>query len=114
MAELERRKQFYVGEVPASATVWTEDPATQIPQRSGRGRQPTQPVRDSVRSVKDVADSLPAESWQVLGLREGSGEPLVFEFATVRVWAMRKQKPGPPIGVLIRRPVGGGAGDVKY
>jgi hypothetical protein len=47
-------------------------------------------------------------------LREGSGEPLVFEFATVRVWAMRKQKPGPPIGVLIRRPVGGGARDVKY
>ena len=114
MAELERRKQFYVGEVPASTTVWTEDPATQMPQRSGRGRQPTQPVRDSVRSVKDVADSLPAESWQVLCLREGSGEPLVFEFATVRVWAMRKQKPGPPIGVLIRRPVGGGAGDVKY
>ena len=114
LAELERRKQFYVGEVPVSTTVWTEDPATQVPERSGRGRQPTQPVRDSVGSVKEVAESLPAESWQVLCLREGSGEPLVFEFAALRVWAMRKQKSGPPVWLLIRRPVGGGEGEVKY
>jgi len=43
----------------------------------------------------------------VLCLREGSGEPVIFEFAAVRVWAMREQKPGPPAWVLIRRPVGG-------
>jgi SRSO17 transposase len=113
LAELERRRQLYVGEVPVTTTVWTQDPAAQIPEYSGRGRQPTRPVRDSVRSVKEVAESLPAEAWQVLCLREGSGEPVIFEFAAVRVWAMRDQKPGPAVWLLMRRPVGG-EGEVKY
>lgn len=113
LAALEQRQQRYVGEVPVTTTVWTEDPATQIPEYCGRGRQPTQPVRDSVRNVKEVAESLPAEAWQVLCLREGSGEPVIFEYAAVRVWAMRDQKPGPPIWLLVRRPVGG-EGEVKY
>jgi SRSO17 transposase len=113
LAELERRRQLYVGEVPVTTTVWTQDPAAQIPEYSGRGRRPTRPVRDSVRSVKEVAESLPAEAWQVLCLREGSGEPVIFEFAAVRVWAMRDQKPGPAVWLLMRRPVGG-EGEVKY
>jgi SRSO17 transposase len=113
LAELERRRQLYVAEVPVSTTVWTVDPATQIPEYSGRGPRPKLPVRDSVRSVKVVAESLPAESWRVLCLREGSGDPVAFEFAAVRGWAMRDQKPGPPIWLLIRRPVGG-VGEVKY
>ena len=113
LAQLERRKQLYVGEVPVTTTVGTKDPATQVPEYCGRGRQPTRPVRDSVANVKEVAESLPAESWQVLCLREGSGEPVVFEFARVRLWAMRDQEPGPPIWLLIRRPVGG-EGEWKY
>jgi len=113
LAELEKRKQLYVGEVPVSTTVWTEDPATQIPEYSGRGRQPTRPVRDSVRSAKEVAEALPAGAWQVLCLREGAGAPVAFEFAAVRVWAMRDQEPGPPVWLLLRRPVGG-EGEVKY
>src|SRR5947209_1515135 len=113
LAALEQRQQLYVGEVPVTTTVWTKDPATQLPEYCGRGRQPRQPLRDSVRSVKEVAEALPAESWQVLCLREGSGEPVALEFAAVRVWAMRDRQPGPPIWVLIRRPVGG-AGEVKY
>lgn len=113
LARLEQRQQLYVGEVPVSTTVWTLDPATQTPEYSGRGRRPTQPVRDSVRSVKEVAAELPEEAWQVLCLREGSGEPVAFEFAAVRVWTMRDQQPGPPSWLLLRRPVGG-AGEVKY
>lgn len=113
LEQLERRQQLYVGEVPVTTTVWTQDPATQIPPYSGRGPYPTQPVRDGVRSVKEVAESLPAEAWQVLCLREGSGDPVIFEFAAVRVWAMRDQKPGPAIWLMLRRPVGG-VGEVKY
>jgi SRSO17 transposase len=113
LAELERRQQRYVAEVPINTTVWTEDPATQVPEYTGRGRRPVRPARDSVRTVQEVGASLPAEAWQVLCLREGAGEPVVFEFAAVRVWAMRNQKPGPPIWLLLRRPVGG-QGDVKY
>src|SRR5206468_2754595 len=35
--------------------------------------------------------------------REGSKGPLAFEFAAVRVWAVRHRDPGPPIWLLIRR-----------
>jgi hypothetical protein len=74
-----------VAEVPVSTTVWTEDPATQIPEYSGRGPRPKLPVRDGVRSVKAVAESLPAESWRVLCLREGSGDPVALNIVRRRV-----------------------------
>jgi SRSO17 transposase len=47
---LEKRHQLYVGEVPISTTVWTEDPSTQVPEYTGRGRRPLRPGRDSVRA----------------------------------------------------------------
>jgi SRSO17 transposase len=103
LQELDRRRQRYVGEVPVTTTVWTADPATQIPPYSGRGRRPTQPVRDSVRAVAAVAAALPTTAWQVLCLRDGAGEPVVFAFARVRVWAMRGQQPGPPVWLLVRK-----------
>ncbi len=108
---LERRHQRYVGEVPVTTTVWTADPGTQIPPATGKGRPPTRPVRDSVRSVASVAAELPASAWQVVCLREGACEPVVFEYARVRVWAMRGQ--GPAIWLLLRRGVGG-TGEWKY
>jgi SRSO17 transposase len=111
--QLERRRQNYVGEIPVSTTVWTADPATQIPPYCGRGREPRRPARDSVRTVAEVGVAVPAEAWRVLCLREGSGEPVAFEFARVRVWAMRDGGPGPAIWLLLRRPVGG-EGEVKY
>ena len=51
LTELSRRGQRYVGEVPVNTTVWTTDPATQVPEYSGRGRPPALPERASVRSV---------------------------------------------------------------
>jgi SRSO17 transposase len=113
LAELERRRQRYVAEVPVTTTVWTEDPAGQVPPSTGRGRPTTRPLRDSVRSVQAVSAALAADAWKVLCLREGSGEPVVFEFAAVRVWAMRAGGPGPAVGLRLRRPVGG-QGEVKY
>jgi SRSO17 transposase len=95
--------QRYVVEVPVTTTVWTEDPAACVPAYSGRGRVPTAPTREGVRDVAGVAAALPAEAWRALKVREGSSGPLVFEFAAVRVWAMRDQKPGPPVWLLIRR-----------
>jgi SRSO17 transposase len=114
LAELERRRQRYVAEVPVTTTVWTEDPATQIPDYSGRGRRPLRPARDSVRGVAAVAEELRQEAWQVLCLREGAGEPVAYQFAAVRVWAMRDQGPGPAVWLLLRRPLAGDpAGEVK-
>jgi SRSO17 transposase len=101
--ELERLEQRYVLEVPVTTTVWTADPAGCVPAYSGRGQPPRRPTRESVRPVAAVAEALPAGAWRALQVREGAVGPLVFEFAAVRVWAMRHQRPGPPIWLLIRR-----------
>jgi SRSO17 transposase len=97
--ELEALEQKYVVEVPVTTSVWTADPAGCVPAYSGRGRKPTNPARDAVRTVAE----LPASAWQALQVREGTVGPLVFEFAAVRVWGMRHRKPGAPTWLLIRR-----------
>src|SRR5512140_952509 len=101
--ELEILEQRYVVEVPVTTAVWTADPAGCIPASSGRGRVPTAPTRDAVRTVAALAAALPGSAWRALQVREGAVGPLVFEFAAVRVWAMRHRKPGPPAWLLIRR-----------
>jgi SRSO17 transposase len=57
----------------------------------------------AVCSVAELAAGLPADAWQRLQVREGAVGPLVFEFAAVRVWAMRHRRPGPPIWLVSRR-----------
>jgi len=104
--EMELLGQRYVLEVPVTTAVWTADPAGRVPEYSGRGRKPTNPVRDAVRTAGALAAELPAGSWQAYQVREGAVGPLVFEFAAVRVWGMRHRKPGPPCWLLIRRSLG--------
>jgi SRSO17 transposase len=111
--ELESLEQRYVVEVPVTTAVWTADPASCIPAYSGRGRVPTAPARDAVRTVAALAAELPASAWQALQVREGAIGPLVFEFAAVRVWSMRHRKPGPPAWLLIRRSLGADP-ELKY
>src|SRR5262245_59073695 len=90
--ELERLEQRYVLEVPVTTAVWMADPAECIPVYSGRGRKPTAPARDAVRTVGALAAELPPSAWHALRVREGALGPLVFEFAAVRVWGMRHRK----------------------
>jgi SRSO17 transposase len=101
--ELETLEKRYVVEVPVNTTVWTEDPAGCIPPYSGRGRVPTKPGRGAVKSVKEVAASLGAGAWRTLCMGQGAKGPLCYEFAAVRVWAVRHGEAGPPIWLLIRR-----------
>jgi SRSO17 transposase len=111
--ELESLEQRYVLEVPVTTAVWTADPAACIPEFSGRGRKPTAPARDAVRTAGALATELPPSAWRALRVREGSLGPLVFEFAAVRVWGMRHRKPGPPAWLLIRRSLEEEA-EIKY
>jgi SRSO17 transposase len=101
--ELERLGQRYVMEVPVTTTVWSVDPAGCVPPYSGRGPRPKRATREAVCSVTELAARLPGDAWHCLQVREGAIGPLVFEFAAVRVWAVRHRKPGPPIWVVIRR-----------
>jgi len=110
---LEARQQRYVVEVPVTTTVWTVDPATAVPPYTGRGRRPHRPRRDAVRTVKEVADRLPAEAWTPWQVRDGAKGPLVFQFARVRVWAVRHRQPGPAVWLVIRRSLGPDT-EVKY
>jgi len=110
---LDGQQQRYLLEVPSSTTVWTVDPAGEVPPHAGRGRRPTRPKRHAVRSVQAVAADLPAEAWQTYQVREGATGPLVFQFAAVRVWAVRHRKPGPAVWLMVRRALGE-APEVKY
>ena len=103
LSRLEGMGERYLMEVPVSTTVFTKDPATEIPPSVGRGPSPSRPRRDSVGSVRDVAASLSQSAWQTLQLRDGAKGPLMFEFAVVRVWQVRHRKPGPPSWLVIRR-----------
>ena len=103
LGRLEGMGERYLMEVPVSTTVFTKDPATEIPPSVGRGPSPSRPRRDSVGSVRDVAASLPQSAWQTLQLWDGAKGPLMFEFAVVRVWQVRHRKPGPPSWLVIRR-----------
>ncbi|MGZ3471712.1 MAG: IS701 family transposase [Isosphaeraceae bacterium] len=101
--EWERLELRSVVEVPVNTTVWTEDPASCVPPYGGRGRVPTRPSRASVASVAAVVSSLGREAWHTLSVGEGAKGPLAFEFAAVRVWAVRHGQAGPPIWLLVRR-----------
>jgi SRSO17 transposase len=101
--ELETLGKRYVVEVPVNTTVWTEEPAGCIPPYGGKGRVPTKPSRDSVKAVKAVAASWEETTWRRLCVGPGAQGPLWYEFAAVRVWAVRHGEAGKPIWLLVRR-----------
>jgi SRSO17 transposase len=101
--ELEHLELRYVVEVPVSTTVWAEDPSSSVPPHSGRERLPVRPSREAVATVAEVVSSVGRAAWQTIRVRQGAKGPLCFEFAAVRVWAVRHRKPGPPIWLLVRR-----------
>lgn len=106
---LEGMNQRYLAEVKKNALVWTVDPATLPGKAPGpKRREELGSYRyPEVRSVEEVAAGLPAEAWRPLKLREGTNGPLVFEFAVLRVWAMRHDQPGPLVWLVLRRSLDG-------
>jgi SRSO17 transposase len=107
--DLEELNQRYLVEVKKNTLVWMVDPATlpgSTPGPKMRKKLGSYRYRE-VCSVEEVAADLPADAWRPLSLREGSNGPLVFEFAVLRVWAMRHNRPGPPIWLVIRRSLDG-------
>jgi len=102
---LEAAGQRYVVDVKKNTLVWTVDPATLPGATPGpKRRKKLGSYRyHEVQSVAQIAACLPANCWHMLKLREGAKGPLVFEFAVFRGWAMRHNRPGPPIWLLIRR-----------
>jgi len=100
---------WYFAEVPHSTRVWEERPATHIPPRRGRGRRPPRERlvagAPEAQAVLKVAAALPAEAWTRQTIKEGSQGPMVAEFATRRMVAVRDALPGPDVWVVMRRHV---------
>jgi SRSO17 transposase len=99
----------YFAEVPHSTRVWATRPATHVPPWRGRGRRP-QRARlvtgaPEARTVVEVAAALPGEAWTRQTMKEGSQGPMVAEFATLRVVAVRDALPGPDVWLVLRRHV---------
>jgi SRSO17 transposase len=101
--DLESLGQRYLVEVPVNTTVWAEDPASCVPAYGGRGPVPTKPTREAVASVVEVVAALGPERWRTLDLGPGAKGPLCYEFAAVRVWAVRHRKAGAPVWLVARR-----------
>ena len=102
---LEAMGQKYVVEVRKNTMVFTVDPATLPGAYPGpKKRKRTGSYKyEEVKSVTEIAAELPPQAWHPLVVREGAKGPLVHEFATLRVWAMRHYKAGPPIWLQFRR-----------
>jgi len=111
---LEAMPLRYVVEVKKNTLVWTVDPATLPGSAPGpKQRKKLGSYRyHGVESARQLVANLPPEAWHPLRLREGAKGPLVYEFAALRGWAMRHNKPGPPIWLLARRTLE--KTDVKY
>jgi len=89
---MEQGPQRYLLEIPSDTTVWAEKPMRQTPD-------------GMVWQVRQLARTLPDKSWRIIQLREGTKGPLAFAFARLRVWSVRHRHAGPPVWLLLRRPL---------
>jgi SRSO17 transposase len=101
--------RWYFAEVSHSTRVWEERPSTHVPLWRGRGRRPPRARlvegAPEARTVLAVATALPAEVWTRQTIKEGSQGPLMADFATLRVVAVRDALPGPDVWLVWRRHV---------
>ena len=103
--DLEADGQRYLLAARSNLTVWFVDPGerrtvtlgTKSRKKHGQWRHP------DCCSLEELGKKLPADAWQALKLREGTKGPLVFEFATVRVWMPKNKKPAQPGWAVFRR-----------
>jgi SRSO17 transposase len=106
-------REYVVG-VQSSATVWAPgtDPLPPVP-RKANGRPPRLLRRDPDHqpiSVKQLALSIPAESWQNVSWRQGTRHTLRSRFAVVRIRPAHRDywraEPHPAEWLLIEWPKG--------
>jgi SRSO17 transposase len=109
--EMDALGLYFVAEVPKNKSVWLscewmgDDPT---PRRASAKRQ-----AEFLRSVSQLAKQADANQWHTIVLREGSNEPLAFEFAFFQVWDARyDRQAGPPVWIIVRRTLDGT--DYKY
>jgi SRSO17 transposase len=97
-----------LAEVPHDTRVWPQRPAPGLPPWAGQGRPPTrvrllagepEPSPVAVRATR-----LPAKCWRRRPIKAGSQGPVVAYVARVRGRAVRAERPGPEVWLVLRRP----------
>ena len=103
---------WYYAEIPHDTQVWRARPLTHVPEWSGKGRKPTRERlvegEPTPKTVKCIADALPATAWTRHTIKEGSKGPLVADFAFLRAVTVRRGLPGPEVWLVLRRSVSTG------
>jgi SRSO17 transposase len=103
---------WYFAEVPHDTRAWLERPLTAVPPWSGRGRKPSRERRcdgqHEADKVEDIAARIPMDQWQRRWIKEGSQGPMMADFFTLRVVAVREGLPGPEVWLVLRRQVSTG------
>lgn len=87
---LESQNLRYVMEIPVDTSFAVSPPKQLTPD-------------ETVHQACQIAASLPANAWTTLALREGTKGPLAFEFARVRVFAVRHRHMVPQSCWLVLR-----------
>jgi SRSO17 transposase len=87
---LESHGLRYLIEIPVNMTFTSAPPTRRTPD-------------ETVLQARELAATLPTDAWKTLALREGAKGPLAFEFARLRVWAVRHRRIGAPCWLLFRR-----------
>jgi hypothetical protein len=67
-----------------------------------------QPAAPIAQTAKAIAAALPAEQWSRHTIKEGGKGPMVADFATLRVVAVRDGLPGPEVWLVLRRELSSG------
>jgi SRSO17 transposase len=87
---LRNRQLNYVVQVSGDLTAWTQDPhPPELPMiRGGKVPRKRLYARDlpPTRSLRQIAQELPSQSWKNITWREGTKGPLSSRFARVIVW----------------------------
>ncbi len=109
--------KWYFVESSCSSHIWTEKPEVGLPAWKGRGREPTRlrlrnPEQKTLR-VDALAQQLPAKAWVRAKIKEGTKDPLVCDFACLRVVEVRDGLPGPESWLIIRRNIADPT-EIKY
>jgi len=87
---LRSRKLDSVVQVSGELTAWTEDPHPAKPPMKRGGKIPRKRLYAKElppnRSLRQIAEDLPSQSWKTITWREGTKGPLSSRFARVVVW----------------------------
>jgi len=103
---LEQLHQHYVAQVSVTTRLWPKEYAGQLRPWLGDRLPSQKETQKTAKTVGAIGAALPASAWQTIHLREGANGPLVFEYARIRAWSVRRNKPGPPVWLVIQRTLG--------